>query len=215
MTPEYINMVTDQTFIRYTGQLFEWAQESATRLRELPEQSRWRIKKAHAGLEYLDQAVELVNQEYRDELCDHDLPAIRTIDLARSYHLTHSRVPDDLVGIVYFWFSNHAPLYLQTRDGDSYYQLESTNRGGAKQELFREFVEWVDRNNRLNNLKNATSGDLYMDEVQGQFNRIIDAVTSRNSYLDQLFQQRELAVQDPSSDALNLSGRSLNAEGKG
>lgn len=182
-----LELLLDSTFIHYAADCYQWALDSEIELNSLDEDHRKEVLTYHRGEDYKTKALLLVNQEYQDTLKDKHLSDITLPDLERCWYIHNRTIPRDPLGIIYSWFTAHAALYIPDRFGQVLKPITTETKDEALNWLFKEFMDWAERNDHLRILSFRSADAAYIDELEGLFKMTIKLLTTKNSYLRQIF----------------------------
>jgi len=182
-----LELLLDSTFIHFAADCFQWALDSEIELNSLDAEHRKEVLVYHRGEDYKTKALLLVNQEYRDNIIEKKLSDIALSDLERSWYIVNRITPKDPLGLIYGWFTSHATLYIPDRFNKVLRPIEAKTKDEALDVLFKDFMIWAERNDHLRILSFKAEDAAFIDEIEGMFKSTVKLLTTKNSYLTQLF----------------------------
>lgn len=207
---ERLEILLDSTFIHFSADCYQWAIDSEVELNSLDQKHRKEVLSYHRGDDYKSKAARLVNQEYDESVKELNLAPIELADLERSWHIVNRVLPKDPLGIIYSWFTSHAALYIPDRFERVIRPIEATTHDEVATALFSDFMKWAEKNDYLGRLSFKAGDAAYIDELEGIFKLVISTLTSKNSYLHQIFKNHEQG-QIKTSETSNISDNKPNA----
>lgn len=198
---ERLELLLDNTFIHYASDCYQWALDSESELNLLNDLHRRQVNAYHRGVEYKEKATTLVNQAFKERIEEHQVGPIQAWDLERCWYLRQRAMPRDPLGVMYSWLISHVMMYIPDRHGN---QLRAIENDELFDTLFKDFIDWCEKNSVLQTLIVKAGSPTYIDEARGLFGLVVQTSMDTNSYVGQLVQSNRRKQGDRRKQSLHV-----------